>query len=144
AKPIGSSKGSAKVSDHLETSTSVNPFSVILYIHMYTMIRKEFYPFVNLELTQSSMWDPDGWMAYLSSIVTLRLFLGISGLIVTLTGSYSTIWTCEEVNYTLQNEASNGTLYTYPECIVNPSTSHQVIVPADMSEEPLGVASAFR
>ncbi|PVF95666.1 hypothetical protein CPB86DRAFT_787791 [Serendipita vermifera] len=83
------------------------------------------------------------WMAYLTSIVTARLFLVISGLIVSQTKSY-TVWTCEELNFTLQHEASNGSLSAFPECIINPSASHLVIVPADMNDAPLGVASAFR
>ncbi|CAG8718900.1 7271_t:CDS:2, partial [Acaulospora colombiana] len=33
---------------------------VALYIHMWTIIRMKLYPFSDLELTQSSMRDPDG------------------------------------------------------------------------------------
>ncbi|PVF95662.1 hypothetical protein CPB86DRAFT_787786 [Serendipita vermifera] len=85
------------------------------------------------------------WMAYFTSIITSR----ITGLIVAAwispSKSYNTVWTCEEVNYTLEHETHRGGRPgSFPDCGVDSPPSRQVIVPADITDPPLGMASAFR
>lgn len=79
-------------------------------------------------------------MFYLGSIVTMRVVINASVVIISLIGSYSQIQTCGLVDYSLASSGGSAASL-YPECAsANATADTEVIVQASVTE-PLGMHS---
>lgn len=87
------------------------------------------------------------WMlrtaVYLGSIITIRIIMIISAHIISMTGGYSSVWTCDEIKFTLNNDPAQIAQYGSPDC-VNAPGDRQVLVPANMKHGMVGAGSALR
>jgi len=88
------------------------------------------------------------WMmrsvVYFSVIISTKLMMLASRLIITEIGSYYSLWRCDEVFFVLKNETELVSMF--PQC--TSATPHEnglyVPVHASVHEGPLGTASAVR
>ncbi|CCA71436.1 hypothetical protein PIIN_05375 [Serendipita indica DSM 11827] len=101
-----------------------------------------YYNIKRLQIEQHRKWMLRS-VVYMSSIVTMRIIMIISALIVTAIGGFFMPWNCEELLYTFKGNTTQLAHAGYSQC-TDGSTSRSVLVPANMKDDPQGVASALR
>ncbi|KAJ8093045.1 hypothetical protein PM082_020526 [Marasmius tenuissimus] len=94
-----------------------------------------------LQIDQHRKWMLRTWF-YAGSIITVRLVMIITAKIVAAIGQYYTVWRCEEVLYTIDN---NSTMLEelYPTCLSGSLDTEHVAVPA-LWTTALNIGSALR
>jgi len=88
------------------------------------------------------------WMlrsvVYFSVIISARLIMLASRLIVTEIGSYYSLWRCDEVFFILKNETELVSMFSQCNSTTPNENGRVVPVHASVHEGPLGTASAVR
>jgi Predicted membrane protein (DUF2306) len=80
-------------------------------------------------------------MFYLGAIITERLIMIIAAQIITVIGSYYTIWSCEELGFVLKDDIRYFE-QTYPQC--TSSGSRNVVVHAEFGSQVEGIGASLR
>lgn len=78
---------------------------------------------------------------YLGTIITERIIMVIAAQILTLVGSYYTIWSCQELSFVFENDRKYFET-TYPECVSN--SDADTIVRADFGTKKDGIGASLR
>ncbi|KAK1220724.1 hypothetical protein PQX77_016550 [Marasmius sp. AFHP31] len=94
-----------------------------------------------LQIDQHRKWMLRTWF-YAGSIITVRLVMIIFAKIIAAIGQYHTVWRCEEVLYTIDNN-STKLAELYPTCLTGSLDATYVAVPA-MWTTALNAGSALR
>jgi uncharacterized membrane protein len=80
-------------------------------------------------------------MFYLGTIITERIIMVIAAQIITMIGSYHTIWSCDELKFVLKDNIQHLE-QAYPQCISNSSAN--VVVRADFGTQVEEVGASLR
>ncbi|KAL0070203.1 hypothetical protein AAF712_002693 [Marasmius tenuissimus] len=94
-----------------------------------------------LQIDQHRKWMLRTWF-YAGSIITVRLLMFIVAKTVAAIGQYHTVWRCEEVLYTIDNN-STKLEELYPTCLTGSLDATYVAVPA-MWTNIVSIGSALR
>ncbi|KAK1233181.1 hypothetical protein PQX77_003717 [Marasmius sp. AFHP31] len=94
-----------------------------------------------LQIDQHRKWMLRTWF-YASSIITLRLVMIITAQIISAIGQYSTVWSCAEVLFTIDNN-STQLEELYPVCLSGSLDAVHVAVPAAWTVA-LNIGSSLR
>ncbi|KAG9052846.1 hypothetical protein FS842_009160 [Serendipita sp. 407] len=103
-----------------------------------------YYNIKHLQIEEHRKWMLRA-IVYMSSIITQRIIMIISAIIVSSVGGFATAWYCDEIAYTLDYNDTKIAIHGSRECVGGSAPTRQVLIPAHMDqEEPIQMASALR
>ncbi len=105
----------------LETQAGIG----LLVIISTTSMCLAYYNIKRLQIDQHRAWMLRA-MFYLGSIITLRIILNISALIITMLKSYNVAMSCDEITFIYGS--SNPVKHFYPQCSSSNSTVDDLVV----------------
>ncbi|KAG8824803.1 hypothetical protein FRC17_009026 [Serendipita sp. 399] len=103
-----------------------------------------YYNIKRLQIEEHRKWMLRA-MVYLSSVITQRIIMVITAIVITQIGGFSTPWYCDEIAYALNYNDTRMALQGSPECVGGATPFRKVLIPARLEfNQPIQMGSALR